>query len=472
MRRGRLAPLGAVLVLVVACAPHTREHRPGMDIDLPQAWRADAAALDAEPAPWLSDFDDSTLAALVDEALVHNHELSAAAARWARARAAAEAAGALRWPQLDAGASAARSRSNVTDFRGDSVKRHGTTYTLEASLSWEVDLWGRLAAQNRAAGRRARAARADLRSARLSLIAAVARGYIAVVHDRLQVDIAQDYADNIATTAELVRARYRDGEVRAADVTLIAAEVEQARADLARWRGTLASSMRALEILLGRYPAGLVETPRQLPQIQTPIAAGLPVQLLLRRPDLRAAAERLLAANADTSGAHADLFPRLSLTAAGGRRSDDLGDLLDPANAVWNLIGNLTAPLLDGGRRRAVVRQRQADADAALQQFRQSALQAFKEVEEALALRSLLRERRDALLASLAQLERAVQLLREQYDDGQTDVLDLLRTARNVLGARSGAAAMQRAVVDNRIALHLALGGPALPPPRTKKETP
>ena len=450
-----------LILLLGACGPATTRHAPELDLSLPEAWVAEAAH-DPPPTAWLEEINDPLLPELVYEALERNHDLAAAAARLEQALAAANAAGAPRWPRLDAGVSATRSRSNLSLPDGSLRRQYTTSYAAEVQLSWEIDLWGGLAAQARAGMARAQAAASELAAAELSLASAVARLYIQAVHDRLQLALAEDYHANLATALELVQARHGQGEARAADLALTRSELAQAAASSAAWRQAHETRLRALEVLLGRYPAAQIDTAADLPGMEQPIRAGIPATTILRRTDLAAAAARLLAANEATGVARADLFPRLSLTASGGRRGPDLSDLLDPKHSVWNLVGNLVAPLLDGGRRRAVVRQRQAEADAALAAFRASALEALREVEDALAAHQHLTTE----LAAQQEAERAAalgaQLLRQDYEDGQGDVLELLGAARRVIARRGRLLSLRRDLLLQRLALYRALGGPAV----------
>ncbi len=459
-------PVVLLVLVLSACGPATTRHAPELDLRLPEAWVAEAAG-DPPPTAWLDDLDDPLLTELVQEALTHNHDLAASAARLEQAVAAASAAGAPRWPRLDAGASAGRSRTNISLPNGSLRRQYSTSYAAEFQLSWEVDLWGGLAAQARAGVARSQAAAADLASAELSLAAAVARIYIQTVHDRLQLALAEDYHTNLATALTLVRARHAQGEARAADLALTESELAQAAASIAAWRRAHGAGLRALEVLLGRYPAAQVQTAADLPQLRGPIGAGIPADAILRRADLQASAARLLAANEATGAARSDLFPRLSLTAAGGQRASDLSDLLDPKHRVWNLIGNLTAPLFDGGRRRAVVRQRQAEADAALAAFRTAALTALREVEDALAAQQHLGDELAAQQEAAQAATLGAELLRQQYEDGQSDVLELLSAGRQLIARRVRLLSLRRDLLLQRLTLYRALGGPALTPEPT-----
>jgi NodT family efflux transporter outer membrane factor (OMF) lipoprotein len=265
--------------------------------------------------------------------------------------------------------------------------------------------------------------------------------------------------DNHRQTAGQVRDRYEQGLRSPLDLRLALASLHDAEA-LAALRGAqLEAAQRALEILLGRYPSGTLQAIAELPDIPISVPAGLPAQLLERRPDLIVAERRLAASHSRVQEAKAALLPRISLTASGGRSSSELDDLLSSQFNVWSLAGNLAQPLLEGGRLQANVDLSEARGREALATYASTVLRAFSEVETALAAESHLEQREQDLLHSVEQSRAALVLAEDRYRLGLEEMVTLLESQRRLLNAESQWIAVRRQRLENRVDLHLALGG-------------
>ena len=217
--------------------------------------------------------------------------------------------------------------------------------------------------------------------------------------------------------------------------------------------------VRQIEVLAGRYPSGRLAGSDLLPRLITPVPAGLPSQLLDRRPDLIAAQRRLLAADHRVAQAQTELYPRLNLTTTGGTSTKSLLDLLNGDFAVWSLLGNLTQPLFQGSRLRRQVETAESVSQENLENYASAVLRAFAEVESALAAEGELNQQLDDLEESAAQAQAALSLAQDRYRQGLSDVLQVLITQRRVFSSQSQVLALRRSLLDNRINLHLALGG-------------
>lgn len=456
------ASVAGLAMAALGCSSRAEPTPATAPVTVPETWQAAPSA--GPITPWLTELNQPGLVAAVETAWVHNPDLRAAAARLLQAGARAEQAGAPRWPQVDAFLDASRARSNV-EFGGEPQAVYASNYQLGLRVSWEADLWGRLAAAEAASAADATAAQADLDAARLSLAANVARLWFRVTHAELQRDLDAEFLTNQRLTLQVFQSRLRDGVGNALDVNLARANVAGAEADLAASERELDGLRRELEILLGSYPAAAISAAADLPAIGAELMAGLPADTLARRPDLRAAAGRLLAADHRLAQAEADLLPRLSLTASGGTASDDLRDLVDPEYLVWNLVGNLLGPLFDGGRRRAVVAERDAQILEAAERYAGLALTALREVESALAAEAMLRAELDARRRAETASDAAVQVSRSRYRDGLSEGADLLRDQRTLISQRRAVLQIRLASLLNRIDLYLALGGEPLPGP-------
>jgi NodT family efflux transporter outer membrane factor (OMF) lipoprotein len=258
---------------------------------------------------------------------------------------------------------------------------------------------------------------------------------------------------------ESVRSRFERGLVSSLDLRLVLSDLAGARALLENRREQYDRAVRQLEIILGRYPGGLLTGGEQLPEVPGDIAAGLPAGLLIRRPDLIAAERRLVAAEARVDEARALLYPRLSLTAGGGTASQELSDLLDGDFRVWNLVGNLFQPLFQGGRLRAGVDLADARVREAFEAYADVLLNALAEVESELAAEEFLAGRERELAIATEQATAALKLAEERYASGLEDIITVLAAQRRTVEAESAYLDVRRRRLDARVDLHLALGG-------------
>jgi outer membrane protein, multidrug efflux system len=417
---------------------------------VPPEWRA-AAALDAAVVTdWLPTLQDTQLEALVDEALRHNLDLIAAAARVDGAAALATAARSLLYPHLWA-----TGLSGVVSRGGDIRERSG----LVLNVSWELDLWGRVRAAGASADALRDATAADGLSARQSLAALVATlWYQTIETERLRAT-ALTAMSIYEELLRLVRARNDVGQIGAQDVALAGADLDRARERERAFAASLQQITRSLEVLLGRYPAAELQLAPDLPPVPPPIPAGLPSELLERRPDLVAAERRVASAFHAVQSAKAARLPRFTLTGGGGRSSSELIRLIGVGAGFWRAGLELFAPLFLGGALQAQVRFATADQEAALALFGQAALRAFGEVESSLANEPLLADQQRNLEAVLAQDTEALRLGRLRYEAGATDLLHVLQMQARALDSQFALVAIRNDRLANRIALHLALGG-------------
>ncbi|MEE3213963.1 MAG: efflux transporter outer membrane subunit, partial [Pseudomonadota bacterium] len=334
-----------------------------------------------------------------------------------------------------------------------------TTYKATLSASWELDLWGRLRSGAAKAIADAQAAAADLAGARLSLQAKIVRAFYNAIDSRLQVELLEATTNNLEVSTMQIRARYERGLRPSFDVRLAESNLAGTRAALALRRRAHDTAVRQLELLLGRYPAAEIEISEQLPPMPQAIPSGLPAQLVSRRPDLAAAERRLVAADLLLGEARRALLPRISLTGSAGRSSEDLGDLLDGDFAVWNLIGNITMPLFQGGRLRRQVDAAVAGKEQEIASYAQRVLTAFAEVEQALVAEQLLSEQEAALRIASRQAAAAERLSQHRYRHGLSDLIAYLDAQRRTFEARSQLLTVQRQRLEARVSLHVALGG-------------
>ena len=425
-------------------------------------WTAAGAGAGAVVDGWLASFDDAGLTAAVTEAIAHNLDLHVAVTRVEQARLHAKLAGAKLYPSVDL---LARGGGKLS---GDGSGLQGGVL----SANWELDLWGRVRYGRAASAAQAAAAQADFEYARQSIAALVAKSWFLATEAGLQVEAARE---SIRANEELVRVADRRAFVGVGDE----GEVYIARVSVANYRDVLRQlefgreqAIRALELLLGRYPSGDVVTTPQLPRFPGEVPGDLPSTLLERRPDVIAAERRVAAAFNRIQEAKAARLPSISLTSGLSVISSDLFELKDHDNPVWSLGAKLLAPIYQGGALRTQVEIRTAEQKQAIAEFAVVGLRAFGEVESALAAEIAAREREQLLMEALSDNQQALSLVQTQFKVGSTDLRFVEQRQLAVSATRSALIRVQAEQRVQRVNLHLALGGsfevqpptPATPP--------
>jgi multidrug efflux system outer membrane protein len=472
MRLGRRA--AAILLLLTGCSMGPNYERPAT-VPVPAGWRDTALALrDSSYAniPWWGVLGDTTLQALVRIALKENRDLHIALGRVNEARALLGLQRLELFPEIGIQAGVRRAQGADSLLSGITSRE---TWFLGGGLSWELDFWGRVRRLNESALATLLASEQGRRGVILTVVSEVARAYLELLDLDGQIAIAQTQVRIRQESLELARARWQGGLTSELDV-------RQGENALAVAEGTLSRTLRQrtqkeneLSVLLGRPPSdvprGLSLTQQQFPNV---IPAGLPSQLLERRPDVRQAEEQLRSANAKIGAAIAALFPSISLTAAGGTASGDLGDLFKTGTGFWSIAANLFQPILNHGRNKKQVAAERARTEAAVGQYEKTVLIAFREVEDGLVAVRRLREEADAASRAAVAARQAVEIAGLRYEGGVDNYLNLLDAQRAQLEAELQESELQRQQRVAVVQLYKALGGGwdavtdtlALPPPK------
>jgi NodT family efflux transporter outer membrane factor (OMF) lipoprotein len=418
----------------------------------PTQWQM-AAESGAVQAGWVETFNDASLTALVLEAQGNNRDLAAAAANVDRAWAFARQAGAALAPDVSIAAGAARTGSF------DSSRSSASNLSLGAQVSWEADVWGRLRSGQRSAVASAQAVEADYRSAQESLAAATSKAYFSAIEANIQTEIARETVGILEETLRIVTVKHENGMASAQDLSLARSDLATARERLTTVEGSFRDAVRSLEALLGRYPGAELEVRETLPAVPPPPPAGLPSELLERRPDIVAAERRVAAAFNATNQARAARLPTISLTGDVGGASNSLSNLLSSDNTSWRVGTNLLAPIFDGGRLREGVRIATAEQEAALAAYGNAAITAFGELETNLDQGVVVQQRIVDLEEAAMEADNAFRIARLRYDEGEEDLLNVLTIQQRVISARSSLSSAERLLLEQRVNLSLALGG-------------
>lgn len=429
---------------------------------LPRQWTAAHPISEQASTGWVSQFG-SSIQQHVTAALASNHGLQADAARITELRALARASAAPLYPLLDIDGSSSRSQ-RPTGTRFESLGAIANRFQSELNISWELDFWGKNRDRRDAALTQAQAAEEDLHAARLSLAANVVKAALSVLEFQQLAHIA---TGNVASLRSQVEVQTQQ-VARGINADRAALDLSLARADLARAEATLTTrqreadaARRSLQTQLGHYPSGSqLSLPSSVPQpSSSQLRAGLPSQLLLRRPDIRAAERRIQIAVKEESAAKKEFLPSIRLSGGKGYSSQFVEDLFTQQSALWTAASSLAQPLLTQGRLSGNVKAAQARYQRSFQQYLQTALTAFREVETALAADHYYAQQVAALQTAVTEADRAQELARSSYERGLSDMLTVLDSTRRAVDAHSALLSARIARAKNRADLHLALGG-------------
>jgi multidrug efflux system outer membrane protein len=424
------------------------------------AWKAGAPADAFARGEWWKLFGDPVLDDLEARALTANQDLKAAAARVDEARAAAGEARSAYWPQVGVNPSVTRDQGSLTapNRLPDTL---ATTYRAPLVASWELDLFGRVRRLNEGARAGAEASAATFEAVRLSLAAEVATTYFSL---RALDQEAALIADGVALrqrALDLISSRRQSGASTDFDVARAETELATTEAELAATANRRAALQNALAVLVGEPAAGFqLAAVAALPIVNPPaVPAGLPSDLLERRPDVAAAERQLAAANARIGVAKAAFFPAISLTGSAGFASGDIDNLFKTDSRTWSVGPSLYLPIFQGGRNRANLARSRAAYEESVAQFRQSVLVAFSEVQDALTATHLLAEQSAAQDRALAAARRAGALAQKRYDAGFVNYFEIIDAQRTVLTTERASARLAAQRLNNGVLLIKALGG-------------
>ena len=436
------------------------------DIETPEQWPVPGAT---EPvsSQWWKSYGDAVLERMVDETLIHNLDLRQAVARVAEARAQLGVSRADQYPGVSAGADASRNRASQESVLGVPPGTDPTfsDYAASVNVSYEIDFWGKYR-------RATEAARAELLSAqhnrdvvRLTLIGDVVKGYFNLRALDAQVEVTKRTISSRLASTALQRLRFQSGVASELDLRQVEAQAAQAQALLPSLERQVAAQENALSVLIGRSPRTIVEQPVErgnaIDALSVPpaIPAGLPSDLLEKRPDLRQAEQALVAANARIGQAKAAYYPSISLTGLFGGESESLGDLFKSSARVWQFSASAAQTVFDAGRTASRVEAAQAREQQALAQYQSAIQNAFRETLDALVAQRKAQETLEAEQSRVEALKIALRLAQLRYDNGVSSLLDVLDAERGLLDAELNRLEAQRAQLAATADLFKALGG-------------
>ena len=411
-----------------------------------------SAMNDSDSVQWLSRFNDPRMLELVAEGLANNLDLKLAANNMDKAWLLAEKLGASLKPTVDL--SLGRSQSGTADGGPSS-----NSSNVGINTSWELDIWGRIKSGVEAAEATAQSSTADYLFAKRSLQANVAKTYLKVIEAKVQKKIALKNVSILIKVMRITQVKYDNGLTSGQDLALNASNLASAQDQLTATKGSERDAIRALEILLGRYPNAELDIPDSLPDLPASPPTGLPSQILERRPDIVSAERNVAAAFNSLHQAKVAQLPRFSLVNNVSSASRSLSDVLSPANIAWQLGANLLTPLFDGGKRKIDFKLASVDQQQALDTYVKSALTAFSEVENNLDQGKILAKREVYITRVSTESNKTYRIVELRYKEGEVELLDTLQIQQQAIAAESQLISIKRAQLEQRINLYLALGG-------------
>ncbi|MEG2804517.1 efflux transporter outer membrane subunit [Stenotrophomonas sp.] len=447
----------AVAIALSGCAtlvPASTEVAPA----IPAQWPATAATDAASPVAaadigWRDFFTDPRLQSLIEQSLANNRDLRVAVLNVEKARAQYRIQRADRVPAIAA-------TGQMTRSGGDTPVTEQFSANLGV-VEFELDLFGRVRNLSQAALQQYFAQAANRRSAQLSLVAEVANAWLTLGADAEQLRIAQATLATYEDSLRLSEARHQLGGASSLELSQTRTLVETARTDVARFAGQVAQDRNALVLLAGGPVPDTLLPATEVEQVAAvrALPAGVPGEVLLRRPDVMAAEHTLLSANANIGAARAAFFPSISLTGSIGSASSELSGLFDGGTRVWSFMPKLNLPIFQGGKLRANLGVANADRDIALAQYEKAIQSGFREAADALALNDSLDAQLSSQQALVAAAEQAQTLSQARYDAGLDSFLTLLDARRTAYTARKSLVSTQLARQSNQVALYKVLGG-------------
>jgi multidrug efflux system outer membrane protein len=450
----KLAVLFIALATVSGCTVGPDYVRP--DVDTPDDWRFSIEdASGTVNALWWEQFEDPALDALILDALENNKDVRIAAARVEEFAARVDITRAGFYPQIGYDGAAGRDKTSP----GGGSSRINDSYLAALNVGWELDVWGRIRRATEAARAQLLAEEEIRRSVILTLVSSVASSYINLRSLDYQLEIARRTLESRGKTVELFEIQFEGGVVSELEVAQVRSEYEQAAVRIPSLERQIALQENALSILLGHNP-GTIPRGKTINDFSLPqVPAGIPSELLARRPDIQRAEQDLIAANAQIGVARSQYFPTISLSGLFGYASDELSDLLQSSSEIWGIGADALGPVFTGGRISSQVRASEAVQRQLLVGYAQTVQTAFGEVDDALISSVKRQEELMAQGRQVAALQDYARYAQIRYDEGQVSYIEVLDSERRLFDAELLLAQSMNDMYASYVALYKAMGG-------------
>jgi len=456
----RNSVLSLLLFSLFGCTQGPDYVRPA--VESPENWRVDyAAAADTANTRWWEQFNDPVLNQLIDTALRENKDVRIAAARVEEFAARVDIARSGFFPQVGYNGQASRNQASRENFGGvpRGIDRSYNNYGATLNAGWEIDLWGRIRRATEASRAELLAQEENRRTVILSLVSAVANTYVTLRQFDRQLEVSQETLATRTEALRLFELKFKGGVISELELAQVKVEYEQAAAAIPPIEQQIALTENALSVLLGHNP-GNISRGKSIDALLLPeVPAGAPSSLLANRPDILAAEQNLVAANARIGVARAQYFPTISLTGLFGYVSEELDNLLQSSANVWSLGGSALGPIFTGGAITGQVRASEAVQRQSLTAYLQTVQTAFRDVDDALIRVQKSRERLAAEGRRVQALDDYARLAKLRYDEGYASYIEVLDAQRSLFDAQLQYITVRGDVYTSLVNTYKAMGG-------------
>jgi len=447
------------------CTAPTAISESAKTIILPDKWQSSSTFVELpeiaaqemkQTSNWLANFNDPVLNSLVANALKNNHGIQSNLMSLKIAKERVTVSQATDFPELTLNLNNSRRKlvnGQVTSFQ--------TTADVSLQLSYEIDIWGKLSDEQRKTSLLLAAAALNFQQAQLSLVAKVSSAWFELIEAKQLLNLYKNRAENLSSNLATIQSSYRLGLSDALDVYLTQNNVSGELARVNAQKLIVITKTRVLELLLGQYPTGLLESSMSLPLLDHNVELGLPTQLLTRRPDLSAAWYNLLAVDAELAIAHKARFPRFSLSSSLSDNSNELSDLLSGNTLAWSLLGNVTSPLFNSGKLASMEEQARLSVVKQEHDYLTLVYQSFAQVQNNIDSGKALIQRNMHIKSAEQNALIAEKLAFNQYLRGLVSYTTVLEAQRRAFDAQTNVIQLTNLLLQNRIDLYLSLGGSA-----------
>ena len=467
-------------IFLLGCANNTSITIEDIDIDIPDRWQTTIPDYEPLTGKWWSMFNDPELEQFIDAILENSPNIKTIINNRKIALQNAKINGSGVFPTLNPSLNSSKSQQNLSGFGfgeffsnmngsqdsigggssdNEVVTFDSESYGLSLNLQWEIDVWGRVLNGRRAAFKEYESLDYELSYLAYSTIVRSTQTYFQAIEASEQLKIAEESYESLARIRDLVEDRFKRGIKSSLDFRLAETSVSTAKITIEDRKNQLHSLNRNLEIISGDYPAGILISNHELPDTIPEISAGIPADIITRRPDINALVLRVEAAGLNLSQAKRNLLPGLTLNGSVGTSAKKLEDILNDDNSVWSLSAGVVSPLFNGGKLKSAVKIQESVVENAKQELIQGLLLAFSEIETILYLEESIKVKLDAIRNAVSQSESAYLLSTERYDKGVTTLESVLNSQRQYNEIRSRYLSLKRQRIENRLSLLLAIGG-------------
>ena len=467
-------------IFLLGCANNTSITVEDIDIDIPDRWQTTIPDYEPLTGRWWSMFNDPELEQFIDAILENSPNIKTIINNRKIALQNAKINGSGVFPTLNPSLNSSKSQQNLSGFGfgeffsnmngsqdsigggssdNEVVTFDSESYGLSLNLQWEIDVWGRVLNGRRAAFKEYESLDYELSYLAYSTIVRSTQTYFQAIEASEQLKIAQESYESLVRIRDLVEDRFKRGIKSSLDFRLAETSVSTAKITIEDRKNQLHSLNRNLEIISGDYPAGILISNHDLPDTIPEISAGIPADIITRRPDINALVLRVEAAGLNLSQAKRNLLPGLTLNGSVGTSAKKLEDILNDDNSVWSLSAGVVSPLFNGGKLKSAVKIQESVVENAKQELIQGLLLAFSEIETILYLEESIKVKLDAIRNAVSQSESAYLLSTERYDKGVTTLESVLNSQRQYNEIRSRYLSLKRQRIENRLSLLLAIGG-------------